>query len=282
MEIEEIVNTEPNESEELEYKRKEKDERGVVQDLTALANTNGGELFYGIGYGDGEITEIQDIDNFEEKEEAISQIIANRTDPRLNSEIQEIEYQRSILMKIDVTHQNVLHTYRPQSNKPFIPRRIGSTTDYWSGGGIREFYSFQISQHNKNIEQWLDDVWKKAHRVVYQYSECSFENREGRSAFVEHIQDSVIEDKLTEPHQEADEKTKDTMKSFVDTATEITDFQTSATPNVNLSGLISGKRQSSPEEDYIGDSPDEVERKFRSKAEEVKQEAENLKDTLSI
>ena len=128
----------PPESDTLEYKRKRADKPTVVKELVALANTEGGKLIYGVKEENGSITGFDDFHDFADYEEDLNNLLAAHVRPRIDCEIVELQHECHTLMGITVAESTVLHTFR--DGKPYVPTRMGSTTDYLEGDAIVQYY----------------------------------------------------------------------------------------------------------------------------------------------
>jgi predicted HTH transcriptional regulator len=219
----EILEHEPDESESLEYKSKRADNTSIVKDLVALANNNGGELIYGIRESNGVIEEIQNITDYSQFEEDISQTITSRVDPVLPIEVRKAEYDESTVVGIEVGHNGLLHTFDTGNNKPCIPMRVGSTTDYLGGAALREFYRSRFESADSGLSGWLDEIRKQAHRITYSYEENDFREMPKRESFADRANEVARELKarLEKPHRDIDETTAQLMRDFVSSCEEL-------------------------------------------------------------
>lgn len=272
----EILEDRPEESERLEYKDKRADNTSIVKDLVALANNDGGTLFYGIRESNGVIEKIQNITDYSQFEEDISQTIGSRVDPVLPVEVRKVEYDGSTVVAIQVKHNGLLHTFDPGNSKPCIPMRIGSTTYYLDGAALREFYRSRFESADSGLAGWLDQVRKQAHRITYAYEKNDFSKSEERGGFAETVSDVAerFDTRLGEPHRELDEKTAQLIGNLVYSCDGMSSMQTRATLAYSLNGSHTS------DSDYIGDSPEEIEDAFREKAEVVNEAAGSLKAHL--
>lgn len=282
----------------------------VVRELVAFGNATGGVVFVGLRESGGAIEKVQHIENLAEWEENVNQCLVDRVDPPFDIEFQPVEYDNKIVVRFEVDELRELRTYDPGNGKPCIPRRSGTTTSYLDGSGIDRYYRDQLGASNPTEDEsyniWTDEIRKLAHLTVYTYTEADFSESKERKQFAEEVRDvgTEIEGRLKEPHRELTDETKAQMQALVNEWRELDELKISATMGpISFSTLTDSRpqrgsyssrypRSSSPsstrsnnrskfEPSYIGDSPDEVERKFRAQATLVNEAAHELEDHLS-
>jgi hypothetical protein len=278
MNFEEILERELDESDKIEYKDKRADNTSIVKDLVALANDDGGKLLYGVRESSGAIEEIQNIDNYSQFEESISQTISSQVDPVLPIEVRKVKHNESIVVGMSVDHQGLLHTFDTGNNKPCVPIRVGSTTDYLGGATLREFYRSHFESADSGLSGWLDEIRRKAHRITYTFGRMDFDEAEGRDDFAKTSGDvsQELQTKLEEPHKELEKSTARLMVDLVDVCEELSEVQTRAMPGpvvTSRDGITTGGG-------YVGDSPEEIEKAFREKAKPVNEAAISLEAHL--
>ncbi|WP_435075924.1 AlbA family DNA-binding domain-containing protein [Halococcus sp. AFM35] len=271
MNFEEILERELNESDKIEYKDKRADNTSIVKDLVALANDDGGKLLYGVQESSGAIEEIQNIDNYSQFEESISQTISSQVDPVLPIEVRKVEHNESVVVGMSVDHQGLLHTFDTGNNKPCIPMRVGSTTDYLGGATLREFYRSRFESVDSGLAGWLDEMRKQAHRITYNYEENDFVEISKREMFADCVNEVAreLETRLEKPHRDVDDTTARLMNDFVNSCEELLSSGITATkPPVQSrrGGIITGG----------GHVSDYSENEFRNKAKEVDEKATRL------
>lgn len=279
MEFSEILGTEPGESTTLEYKDEQADKKSVLKELVALANEDGGKLLYGVRESDGKFEEIQDVSDYSEFEESMHQMMGARVSPRLDMRMEPVEYEGKTVVGFEVTHQGVLHSVRPSNNRAYFPTRVGSTTDYMEGTAVREFYRTEPAvEALSDYEMWLDEVRANAHRIVYHFEQCEFQEIEGRVQFshiVVEVRDE-IQSRLSEPHRELDDSVEGRMSELLDAADGFENLQLREKRGprfVGPSGSGGGN--------LIGDSEDEIIEKLTRRAEEVNEAASELKEHIA-
>lgn len=270
-----ILDRSLNESEGLEYKDKRADNTSIVKDLVAMANSNGGALLYGVRQSNGEIEGIQDITDFSQFEESLNQTISSRVDPILPVKPRTVEYDGFTVVGIEVEHRNLLHTLDFGNDKPCIPIRVDSTTDYLGGAALREFYRSRIESADSGLTGWLDEVRKQAHRVTYAYENNDFAEIREREKFAETGNDVAmkLEERLEKPHRELDKETTQLINDLMSACGDMLDGKISATrPPIRSKrgGQMTGGG-------YVGDSPESA---FREKAKVVNEAAASLKNHL--
>lgn len=275
MDFVEILERELDESEELEYKDKRADNTSIVKDLVALANDDGGKLLYGVRESSGAIEEIQNIDNYSQFEESISQTISSQVDPVLPIEVRKVEHNESVVVGMSVDHQGLLHTFDTGNNKPCIPMRVGSTTDYLSGATLREFYRSRFESADSGLTGWLDEIRKQVHRITYNYEENDFGEISKREGFADCVNEVAreLETRLEKPHRDVDDTTMRLVNDFVNSCEELLSSGITATkpPTRSRNGsIITGG----------GHVSDYSENEFRNKAEEVDKRATRLRKHL--
>ncbi|AUG49533.1 hypothetical protein BVU17_18295 (plasmid) [Haloarcula taiwanensis] len=153
MDVSELIEAEIRENEQLEYKSTSARPSGIVKELVALANQEGGRVIVGVDDSDGKIATVEDVEANGDPgglEEALHNSIRDTVDPVIELEFGTVEYQSKTLIEIAVEDANVLHSWRP-SGKPTFPIRHGSTTRYLSGFEIARAYG-HLSSSNPAIE----------------------------------------------------------------------------------------------------------------------------------
>lgn len=282
----------------------------VVRELVAFGNATGGVVLIGLRESGGAIAKVQHIENFAEWEENVNQCLVDRVDPPFDIEFQPVEYDGKVVVCFEVGELRELRTYDPGNGKPCIPRRSGTTTSYLDGSGIDRYYrdqlSFDESTKKESYDRWTDEVRKLAHQIVYSYSEADLSDSKERKQFAEEVRDvgAEVERRLKQPHHELTNDTKDQMQALVNEWKELDELKTSATmgpisfstvtnsrsqrgsynsryPRSNSPSPTRSRNRSKPEPNYVGDSPDEVERKFIAQATLVNEAAHELEVHLS-
>lgn len=281
MDFEEILSQFPPESSTLEYKRKRASKESIARELVSFANADGGKVVYGVHEEDGEIVGFDDFDNFSKFEESFSDLATSRIRPRLNVNMREIEYDGNTLIGLSVDSSSLLHSFR--DDKPNFPVRYESITDYMEGDEIAQIYRArfgdEVDWSYSNRREWLENLRENAQRVQFQAEDNDFSNSTERRSFaraIETVTDEIVK-LLESTPSSVEEEAIDQTKNMLRVCRILLEKDTSATPNVDISDIMSGpsntaKTRNKP--DYLGDNPEEVEQKFTQAAEDVISEAE--------
>ncbi|WP_077067744.1 AlbA family DNA-binding domain-containing protein [Haloarcula rubripromontorii] len=144
------VKNSANENEALEYKDARAESSDLAEELVALTNSGGGILVLGITEDDGEIVDVQNVENPSQVEESINQVIAQLVEPRISFDMTEHEYEGKRIISFSVDESNGLHSYE-QDQIPVYPTRQGSTTTYLHGREIAERLNNTQPEESSNI-----------------------------------------------------------------------------------------------------------------------------------
>jgi UrcA family protein len=300
MDFSDILASFPPESDTLEYKRKRADKAAVVTELVAFANTDGGTLVYGVKEENGTITGFDDFHDFQAYEEEISNLLGARVRPRITCEIVELDHEGHTLMGFSVEGSTVLHTFR--DGKPYIPSRMGSTTDYLEGDAIVQHYRATLGAESDTQPsaqvQWLHDLRNEAQAIRFQYRDVDLAERDGRRKFQERAAELVenVEGLLERRPPQVSEEARDCAAALLENAREVTDADTSATPapvvitaatdrrrgrrdrRSRRSGSPGSRRGDTTDDspDYVGETPEEIEDAFRDLAAALTEVADEV------
>lgn len=300
MDFNDILANFPSESGTLEYKRKRADKPAVVKELVAFANTDGGKLVYGVKEDSGTITGFDDFHDFDEYEEGVNNLLANSVRPRINCEIVELEHQGNTLMGFAVEESSVLHTFR--DGKPYIPSRMGSTTDYLEGDAIIQHYRATLQDDDdtgqSERERWLHDLRDEAQAIRFRYQDNDLGDVDGRDKFQERVEEAIesVESLLEGRPPQVSDEAKDLAEALLERARKVSDARTSAIPApISISSVTGsrrgrssrpsrstggpGSRRNDTTDDslgYVSDTPEEIEETFRELAEDLTQVADDV------
>lgn len=139
MDIATLVDSKRPESTTLEYKSTDAHIDGILKEIVALANNEGGSVIVGIYEEDGEIIEIGDVKTPSRFEESIQNKLGEDVEPRLEVDFIYHKYNGNRIVEISVPSVELLRSV--DLNKPFFPIRQGSTTTYLHGHDLMRLYS---------------------------------------------------------------------------------------------------------------------------------------------
>lgn len=159
MNIDEIIDNGESESRELDYKHPDATIEDLVKELTAIANSGGGAVIVGVEESEGEIVDVHDVSAPSQTEESIQQHIREKVDPELSvtHSVEQYtgetgDYRGREILILTAEPGRELYSYIESGSSILFPYRLGSTTDYLTGGQVHRFYQSGIWPGRPEVE----------------------------------------------------------------------------------------------------------------------------------
>lgn len=140
MDISELLESGQPESPTLEYKSTDAHPDSIIREIIALANNKGGTIIIGAREENGDIVEIEGVQDPSGLEENIQNQLATKVEPRTEIEFQICKYNAKQVVGISVEPYRLLRSVEIH-NRPVFPIRQGSTTAYLHGMDLARAYA---------------------------------------------------------------------------------------------------------------------------------------------
>jgi len=143
MDLDEIIEQEPSEGVDFEYKGSKADPEDVAKEMVSLANSGGGILVYGVKYNDdqNEIEEIEGLGKPGKVKQHVLNHIRSKVLPDLKYEFNEFSYESKDVYVVEVAPaEPVIHSYEERTDVHIFYKREGESKVAMDALNVSEFY----------------------------------------------------------------------------------------------------------------------------------------------
>ena len=161
------------ESPRLEYKEELKistgsEKREFCKDISALANSQGGYVFFGVREGDGIPVSLPGIDYNDTLKEQIYQILTTGISPRIQSivDVSVPLRSRKHVLVVNIKPDGYLHQVKYEDNRYY--KRTGTITITMDSSDVETFFkSTSPSTDKDKVEEFINDYYAALRNQTY-------------------------------------------------------------------------------------------------------------------
>lgn len=182
MDADKILENEPSEGIDLEYKGQGADPKDVAKELVSLANSGGGTLVYGVDYDDSsnQINSVEGISKPGEIKQRIIQHITSKVTPDLKYKFEESTLRNETVYIIRVSSaDSILYSFEEDTDKFVFYKREGESKVMMDALSVSSFYRDDItpgaySSTSKSPEERISNQFELDHETHSELPEMVF------------------------------------------------------------------------------------------------------------
>lgn len=166
MDLSEIIEQEPSEGVDFEYKGSKANPEDIAKEMVSLANSGGGTLVYGVNYDDekNEIEEIEGLRKPGSSKQYVLNYIRSNVNPDLNYRFEEDSIDSKDVYIIEVAAASpVLYSYEERTDVHVFYKREGeskvtmdamSISGFYNEGRVPGAYNKSVDAEGRNSDQY--------------------------------------------------------------------------------------------------------------------------------